>query len=284
MAKIRIRNIFGRGGIALSDEDKTGIVTISSLSGVGEEGIIYYNSSDGKYYVYKNSSFTLLGDGVISAASLPLTGEAGKIYYNSTDGKYYIYSDKVPVGYQVITTDRNTEIPIKIAAIPTSNVKHTYYYGDRVVFAGHNHDFLTGCTATGTNAASYAETNQELTRDLQGFYLEPNKFYNLGTIDAADDEGDTYVGGLRLYCFNDSTAHVKEFMGRFTVDGSNFNLTCLNSYPDVGLPTLTNQQPVIPVTIPDDTPDFEDGHTYEFNISASVLCVKDITYTEPVGE
>lgn len=199
--------------------------------------------------------------GVTSVSVLPDIGEVGKIYYNTTDGKYYTYS--TDDGFvSIIDTGSlpSTAIPIVVS----SAAKHTYVYemqGDNktiTVYAGDDEDFAT--------AGSTAPLGS---RDTQGFYLEANKFYELGTVSSDD--------GLRICCVSNSTAEVKEYMGRFTVSGSeNLTLTCIRS-------AATSQATVdatIPIIIPDDTPDLEPDHTYEFNISASVLAIKDITYTE----
>lgn len=199
--------------------------------------------------------------GTTTVDELPVTGEVGKIYYNTSDGKYYTYS--TDDGFVSIVDADNlpsTTIPI----IVSSAAKHTYVYetqGDNktvTVYAGDDEDFAT--------AGSTALLGS---RDTQGFYLEANKFYELGTV--------TSDAGLRLCCVGNSTTEVKEYMGRFTVSGSeNLTLTCLRSAATAQAAIDTT----IPIVIPDDTPDLEPDHTYEFNISASVLAIKDITYTE----
>lgn len=190
--------------------------------------------------------------GTTTVDELPTSGEGGKIYYNTSDGKYYIYTDGA---FKELGS--TSVIPI----VATADMKHTYVYNTTIddkevtVHAGTDDDFASGATGAPVVGA---------TRDENGYYLEPNKFYELGT-----------VGELRLYCVNNSNTEVKEYMGRFTVSGGAFNLNCL-----VTAMTPTSAAGTgIQIVIPDDTPDFEDGHTYEVNISASVLAVKDITYT-----
>lgn len=209
--KLLLRNVFGKA----AKLDFSSIVQINNLPNNGEEGTIYYNKADGKYYTYPNvdSSFKELG----STSVIPIV--------SAVDTKHtYVYN----------TTIDNKEV---------------------TVYAGTDDDFASGATGTPVVGA---------TRDENGYYLEPNKFYELGT-----------VGELRLYCVNNSDTEVKEYMGRFTVSGDAFNLNCL-----VTAMTPTSAAGTgIQIVIPDDTLDFEGGHTYEFNISASVLAVKDITQT-----
>lgn len=196
-------------------------------------------------------------NGVTSVDELPDSGEEGKIYYNTSDGKYYTYSNDD--GFVSIVDASNlpsTAIPI----VPASQGKHTYVYTttnnkETTVHAGTDDDFASGATGTPVVGA---------TRDENGYYLEPDKFYELGT-----------VGELRLYCVNNSDTEVKEYMGRFTVSGDAFNLNCLVT----AMTPISAAGTGIQIIIPDDTPDFEDSHTYEFNISASVLAVKNITQT-----
>ena len=259
--------------------DLNGVTSVNELPDSGEEGKIYYNTSDGKYYVYSDSAFKDVMGGVNIVTELPQTGKVGCIYYNSTDGKYYTWS--ADNGFRKFG---DTDIPILSAEYAVSGILHTYVYGvvpsgsaiAVAYFGGSDDDFATGAEATSMPGG--IGNDIILTRDPQGFYLEPGKFYNLGTINAEtlDTEFETQgnpssftdiPGGLRLYCVEDSDAYVKEYFGKFTVNigtASALNLV-IDSY--------------IGVVIPDDTPDFEDGHTYEFNVSASVLAIKDITYT-----
>lgn len=220
--------------------------------------------------------------GTTTVDELPASGEEGKIYYNTSDGKYYVYSTNS--GYDELG---DTDIPIVNASDPNSEILHSYVYGTvasgssvaTANFNGSEDDFADGASATSMPALIEGD-DIILTRDPQGFYLECGKFYDLGTIsaDTLDAEFETQgnpssftdiPGGLRLFCIGDSDEYVKEYMGRFTVamgTAATMNLIIGSS---------------IGITIPDDTPDLEDGHTYEFNVSASVLAIKDITYTTP---
>lgn len=196
------------------------------------------------------------GNGVTTVSILPLTGEAGRIYYNTKDGKYYVYSQAN--GFSEIG---NVGIPIVLA----EDTKHTYMQtltvgGKTTInYGGTDDDFANGATGAPANLIGG-------TRDTAGYYLEANKFYELGEV------SDSF----RLYCVNNSKTEVKEYMGRFTVTGNdNLTLTCLRGAASVDTPAAST----IEIIAPDDTPDLEPGHTYEFNISASVLAIKDITYT-----
>lgn len=168
-------------------------------------------------------------------------------------------------------------IPIISAFIPGA-VNNTFYYGNgRIDYKGTDVDFSNGCSATTLGGATGTQDLDAITRDIQGFYLEPNKWYNLGTIKSYDVEEDSEIvsyGGLRLYCVDNSTTVVKEYMGTFTVD-TNGNSTPLSL--NVLASVLRNS--TITIGIPDDTIDLENGKTYEFNISANVLSIKDITIT-----
>lgn len=66
------------------------IVTVDALPDSGEAGKVYYNSTDGKYYVYANDTFNIVGDCVNVVDELPETGEAGKIYVTGDGGKLYV--------------------------------------------------------------------------------------------------------------------------------------------------------------------------------------------------
>lgn len=257
--KLQLRNIFGKPVKTNIGEGGNGVISVSVLPNTGEVGKIYYNTTDGKYYVYSDGSFKKFSADVVISAGLPQTGEAGTLYYNTLDGKYYCYDG---IGFKAFVTTGG--IPI----ITVENTKNTYVYevvGDNkteTVFTGTDEDF-----------AAYSSTVPQGSRDTQGFYLESNKFYDLGTI-SPDDDG-TVKGGLRLYCVNNSIVEVKEYIGRFTVASSenNLSLLCLRCAATAD----TSASSTIEIIVPDDTPDLEPGHTYEFNISASVLAIKDIT-------
>lgn len=207
--------------------------------------------------------------GTTTVDELPASGEEGKIYYNTSNGKYYTWSGTHSEFSQVVTANDIVDPSIPIIStsggLNTIHPVHTAVYIDPMdntknYFVGSNDDFDAGGTRQG-------DEFEDTIADTQGFYLEPNKFYKLGTISAETDSD--VLGGLRLYCVHNSTSFVKEYMGTFTVDmgqASSFNLICRTDNTGA-------------IVVPDDTPDFEDGHTYEFNISASVLAIKDITYT-----
>lgn len=279
--KLELRNIFGK---PVKIKDNKSIETVATLPTAGKPGVIYHNTTDNKYYVYNDTSWEEFGNGVEQISNLTGTGEEGVIYYNTTDGRYYIYSE-IDSAFIQLTLKSDTEIPIINANAVNSNVKHTYVYGSgeqndiTVIFEGTDADFSSGATAE--TVIGDSDIVISAARDPNGFYLESNKFYKLGEING-DTLTSEYIfgidetlidtvnipGGLRLYCVGDSQTVVKEYMGTFTVvldTAESFNII-LNSS--------------IGITIPDDTPDFENGHTYEFNISASVFAVKDITYTE----
>lgn len=193
-------------------------------------------------------------------------------------------SNPVKSGGVKSAIDAAVTIPIITNTDPTTNdvspVKNTFYYGSGTTeYKGTDEDFDDGCVATTYgDAVEGSSSSDAISRDRQGFYLEPNKFYELGYISSVDvtlENNVSLLGGLRLFCVDNSNEVVKEYMGRFTaidpVEGTTkLTLTALTSG--------TSNSPLA-ITIPDDTPDLEDMHTYEFNISASVLTIKDITMT-----
>lgn len=60
MAKIQYRNIFGRP--VKVEGGGEGVTKVATLPTTGEQGKIYYNTTDGKYYIYDNNSWESMGE------------------------------------------------------------------------------------------------------------------------------------------------------------------------------------------------------------------------------
>lgn len=86
--RIFTRNVFGKpvelGGAG------GGVEKVDTLPKTGEEGKIYYNTSDGTYYGYDKKGFTAIGSDIEKVRVLN-TGEEGKIYYHVFNKQYYKY-------------------------------------------------------------------------------------------------------------------------------------------------------------------------------------------------
>ena len=54
----------------------------------------FYAKVGGNLIEITGSKSTTGGNGVTAVDSLPASGEAGRIYYNTTDGEYYVYTDE----------------------------------------------------------------------------------------------------------------------------------------------------------------------------------------------
>lgn len=88
---------------AIESLGTNGVTNVDVLPETGDEGKIYYNTTDNKYYIYTENGFTEFGSGVTKVTSLPEEGKSGVLYYNETDKKYYVYE-----GSNWINTDLNS--------------------------------------------------------------------------------------------------------------------------------------------------------------------------------
>ena len=96
--------------------------------------------------------------------------------------------------------------------------------------------------------------------------IQPNVFYDFGNVD----------NSLTLNLTGGEEGFVSEYMGRFTAN--------LTEYTPEGGSATTPESFTLDIdpepARPDNNPDIEDGHAYEFNIMAGVLVLSDITQTE----
>ena len=194
--------------------------------------------------------------GVTKVASLPETGEAGKIYYNTTSNTYYLHdgTSYVPVG---IVED--TSFPL----VPKAGV--IYHIVDRATdtdgyfaydgtsyrqFCAHSYPVVTPAEPAHTVDDTY---------DTVSYTLQPNKYYSLSGVGGGTDQTKTRVLALQ---FTPKTNVAEQYVGRVSCDGP----------VQLQLPAG--------IHLPDEHPDLEEDHTYEFNILYDTCLITDITYTD----
>lgn len=78
------------------------VTTINSLDRKGENGEIYYNTSDGQYYLY-NNGYSQIGQDVIITDELPERGMEGRLYYNPDNSTYSTFNT-VSGEWEIIAT------------------------------------------------------------------------------------------------------------------------------------------------------------------------------------
>lgn len=114
--RIFTRNVFGKpvelGGAG------GGVEKVDTLPEKGEEGKIYYNTSDGTYYGYDKKGFTAIGSDIEKVRALN-TGEEGKIYYNINNKQYYKYDVENGFTNLSIPTMLYGKTPTNRSASPT---------------------------------------------------------------------------------------------------------------------------------------------------------------------
>ena len=97
----------------------------------------------------------------------------------------------------------------------------------------------------------------------------PNIFCKIGGV----------TNSLKLTLDGEAEGYVSEYMGKFHIDElTNYTVDEETITPD----SFTFE--IDGAVLPDNTPSFEVGHTYEFSIIDGVAVVADITYTEEENE
>lgn len=81
--KLLLRNIFGKPSSV--NIGGGGVEVVDSLPSIGEQGKIYYNTSDNKYYTYNGSDYEPLGNAVIKRVK-----EVDPSSISQLQGQYYI--------------------------------------------------------------------------------------------------------------------------------------------------------------------------------------------------
>ena len=99
--KLIYRNIFGRK--VKTDQTNGGsTTTVTALPETGVSGVIYYNSTENKYYTYSNDSWQELGNQaglpIVQASSVAKTetieGSIATTYYDLEPNVYYLFGQK----------------------------------------------------------------------------------------------------------------------------------------------------------------------------------------------
>ena len=211
-------------------------------------------------------------------------GRKGTLYYNSTDESYYTYDGK---DFQKFGGN-STSIPV----LRGDSIVHTkgYIKPNTNNFAPRASwsDFIGEVPAAQSSSSSFI--------DKQGFYIEKNKFYDLGIL-TSDDSGqitpdqttpvseDYLKGGLRLYCIDENVDEMCEYMGRFntTGDSQNFAFTIISPNDRQGNPILEKSEylGLLPESFHDiriiyednlvkDTINLSSGYIYEFSIKSGI--------------
>lgn len=123
----------------------------------------------------------------------------------------------------------------------------------RNVFGRKANIVLGSGNSSGNESKTILDTDDlKPSAQLEGGYIMPkSNMINFGNNSSLSIE-------LQDYASNKDD----EYCGRFTVNSDDFTMMF---YPTV--------------VVPDNTPDFENGHTYEFNIKAGIVIFYDITHT-----
>ena len=202
-------------------------------------------------------------NGVITVNSLPAQGEAGRIYYNTTDGGFYFSNGSA---YTPLNTGT---IPIIVRGETgpwAEPIVGTYEEEDAPAVTSENEEEDTTDPDTNSIAVGYHKTAEEIASlypsDYGQIYLaEPNTLYKVGTLDTSKGNEICIILAAK------STAEALSYYFRFTVD-ANAEGVITWEYP-FGTSDA--------ITVPDNTPEFEAGHTYEVNIFDGVMAVLDVT-------
>lgn len=196
--KLIYRNIFGKAVKVLDKEGEPEIIKLVTLPATGEEGKLYYNTTNDTYYTYDVvKGFVPFGSGVLGFENLPNSGEIGTLYYQGNNDTYYVWNGTAFVEL----------VPTSMPVVYDADVR-----SDNALI-----------TAQGISTI---------------YNIEPNKYYIFGqiggTLPEAIEGGPHNSSDLGLYFVDATDGTAKTYAGRFTAGADSPTIVVLGGvhFPD----------------------------------------------------
>lgn len=278
--RIFTRNVFGKpvelGGAG------GGVEKVASLPEKGEEGKIYYNTSDGIYYVYDKENFTAIGSVIETVATFQYISEIDGLpsvdtqipipedEHDALPALYYYYnSDDVMKLWIVRQQDENYVIVHPLDVNPNTifyNSTHHYYFkiapvpyvdsfNDNIWEAiGYKYKPIVVCTEQTIIPPKECTWSLELKKVGFGI-LSPSCFCDMGYVDSVNF---TQIGSIPYN--KEPLLRAQVISGRFRANLNNISIILLDG-----------------ISPADGNPSIEVDHWYEYSIFDGILNLIDVT-------